>query len=84
MHEEPHMHAVASALQDCLKMLYLAKDDTDYNLLVRQSAVDSDLDSACYKWHVCVIPHIRASNWAGIKAYGGRLAIASVHYAIVH
>ena len=39
MHEEPHIHAVASALQDCLKMLYLAKDDTDYNLLVRQSAV---------------------------------------------
>ena len=75
MQQEPHIHAVASALHDCLKMLYLAKEDIDYNLIVRQSAVDSGLDSARYKWHVCVIPHGRYSIWAGIKAYGGRCAL---------
>lgn len=75
MQQEPHIHAVASALHDCLKMLYLAKDDIDYNLIVRQSAVDAGLDSARYKWHVCVIPHIRTSNWAGIKAYGDLVPI---------
>ena len=79
LQDETHLDSMSVTLKQCLKMLYLLKNDSDYNLLVRQAAVNEHPQhgthghpqSSFYRWHICVIPHRPGTRWAGIKAYGG-------------
>jgi len=76
---DEEVHAAAQALRVALGMLYVQRDDPDYNLLLRTAPTQltdverltgrNDVDN-WYRWHIEVIPH-HAGAWAGVKAYGG-------------
>ena len=69
---------LALAARSCLGMLYAARDDPDYNILMRNAPTleqnapgdpETEPISDWYRWHLVIIPHSGA--WGGIKGYGG-------------
>jgi len=78
--------ALSDVLRRVLGMLYLQRDDPDYNLLLRTLPVDRDGIPGCqlseppdqwYRWHLQIIPH-GTGNWAGVKAYGDFTTISGM------
>merc|ERR1711972_1102279 len=64
------LNSVAVALSHCLRLLYTARQDPDYNVVVRTTPVVSDKDAdKWYRWHVVVLPSI--DSWGGVLAVGG-------------
>ena len=74
---------VADLVRHSLKLLYLDRDDPDYNVMVRtfpRGAAPGSVSGAAprewFRWYVQIIPHNPLSSWAGIKGYGGFCPVA--------
>jgi len=63
------INSIATAVSYCLRLLYLAKDDPDYNVMVRTVPVNIGKEADdWYRWHVCVLPSINL--WGGVIQTG--------------